>query len=230
MKFARTTMFAVLLSAAAGCAGGPVVPAKAPGAFAKAPPAEVAEFLARSYRQRGYTATVGPDRVTAEGALREHPGWSNRVTIALYGQEGGTLLLGKWEYCSRSGCRDALASHPANRGALQRELDGLAAEIGVEHGGAVGMMLKDDPPVVQKLAPGGPAERAGAQPGDRIVRVDGSLVGTTPEARNLLVGPVGKEVEVVVLRDGRELALRMTRISYRESAGKLTAPAAPATP
>lgn len=214
----------------AGCAGGPVAPENAPGAFAKATPAEVSEFLLRFYRQRGFTASAASDHVVAEAPVRGHPGWTNRVTIALYGQEGGTLLLGQWDYCSRKSCRNALGAHPANRGGLQKELDGIAAEIAVEQGGGVGAMLKGDPPLVHKLAPGGPAEKAGLEPGDRIVRIDGNLVGTTLEARSLLVGPVGKDVEVTVLRDGREITLRMTRISYRDSAGKLAAPPASSKP
>ena len=62
------------------------------------------------------------------------------------------------------------------------------------------------PPVVQELEPGGPAERAGILPGDRLVRV-GSLA--TPTAtrvlRAVLDARPGQTLEVWVERDGRPL-------------------------
>ncbi|HET7553765.1 MAG TPA: S41 family peptidase [Gemmatimonadaceae bacterium] len=60
--------------------------------------------------------------------------------------------------------------------------------------------------------PGTPAERAGIQPGDRIVAVNGkSTQGYTPdEARETLRGPEGSKVSITVDRPGVEALLSFT--------------------
>ena len=64
--------------------------------------------------------------------------------------------------------------------------------------------------LVAGLTPGGPAEAAGIEAGDVIIRFDGRDV---PEMRDLprMVAetPIGKEVDVVVLRRGKETALKV---------------------
>ncbi len=66
------------------------------------------------------------------------------------------------------------------------------------------------PPVVGRVAEGSAAARAGLQPGDRILTVDGTRVDTWNELFLAVVPKAGRPVELVVAREGRELPLRVT--------------------
>jgi serine protease Do len=59
--------------------------------------------------------------------------------------------------------------------------------------------------------PGGPAEQAGIQSGDIIVEYNGKRV-TDPNELLLLIArtPVGTRAPVVIVRDGKEMALEVT--------------------
>jgi serine protease Do len=57
--------------------------------------------------------------------------------------------------------------------------------------------------LVTEVAPGGPAERAGFQPRDIIVRIgDTTVVSVDDLLRALTEELIGRPTEVVVLRDG----------------------------
>ena len=65
--------------------------------------------------------------------------------------------------------------------------------------------------LVQQVAPGGPADRAGIRRGDLVVKLNGADVRNWDQ---LVVATraatVGKPVQVVVVRDGKELTLDLT--------------------
>ena len=66
---------------------------------------------------------------------------------------------------------------------------------------------------VERAAPGSPAANAGVNPGDRIIRIDGTtLVGNdTKKAEELLTGPEGSAVTIVIEREGQPMEFSMTR-------------------
>jgi len=99
---------------------------------------------------------------------------------------------------------------------LTIELTPAGADAGSEFGG-VGINWGDAFPVVGSVVPGGPAERAGVDVGDRLARIDGS---PSPEQLSQVValvrGPVGSMVELGFERpDGGSLdvSLRRERIA-----------------
>lgn len=74
---------------------------------------------------------------------------------------------------------------------------------------------------VAQPRPGSPAERAGLQPGDRLVELDGrSMRGwTVDEARQALRGPLGTSVQVVIERGtGVRIPVVLERADIRVSA------------
>lgn len=74
-----------------------------------------------------------------------------------------------------------------------------------------------DTVTVVKVVPGGPSEKAGLQDGDRIVRVNDSLVAgkkmSTDAIMKLMRGEVGSDVEITLVRRGtpRPIRKRITR-------------------
>jgi serine protease Do/serine protease DegQ len=63
--------------------------------------------------------------------------------------------------------------------------------------------------VVQKVEPGSTAEQAGLQPRDVVTATNGRPVRSSAELRNRVgLTPVGEEVDMTVLRDGRQVRVR----------------------
>ena len=69
--------------------------------------------------------------------------------------------------------------------------------------------------VIVAVAEGSQAERAGLEPGDLLVAVDGQAVGTLEEARTRLSGPLVDDVFVEIRRDGATLKYRLAREAIR---------------
>jgi S1-C subfamily serine protease len=70
--------------------------------------------------------------------------------------------------------------------------------------------------LIREVEPGSAADRAGLRPGDLVTRIDGQQVRGWDE---LVVAvrrvDVGQTVPMVVVRDGRELTLRVTPTEKR---------------
>ncbi|WFP60872.1 MULTISPECIES: RIP metalloprotease RseP [unclassified Mesorhizobium] len=65
-------------------------------------------------------------------------------------------------------------------------------------------------PTVAEVTAGSPAARAGIQPGDRFVRVDGSKVETFADVQRLVSGRAGDAITFTMLRDGKEITATAT--------------------
>lgn len=65
-------------------------------------------------------------------------------------------------------------------------------------------------PVAASVMEGSAAEKAGFQPGDRIVRVDGKRIGSFTELQSLIMLSADETLSIVVERDGEEVTLTAT--------------------
>jgi regulator of sigma E protease len=63
------------------------------------------------------------------------------------------------------------------------------------------------PPVVGTVIPDSAAEQAGLQPGDRIVRIDGTDINSFQDIQWIVSLGMGEELDIVVLRDGAEVPM-----------------------
>jgi regulator of sigma E protease len=69
---------------------------------------------------------------------------------------------------------------------------------------------QSEPPIVGTVAAGSPAEKAGLQPGDRIVSVDGRAVNTWNDLDAAVVPNAGRELQVVADQRGQQISVRVT--------------------
>ncbi|MBK9601569.1 MAG: S41 family peptidase [Anaerolineales bacterium] len=75
--------------------------------------------------------------------------------------------------------------------------------------------------------PGSPAERAGLQPGDQVVAINGEdMTGTIAEvARSKIIGPAGTTVHLTVFREGEAALLEFDvvreKITIKSASGKM---------
>lgn len=99
------------------------------------------------------------------------------------------------------------------------------AQTGVSQPGMLGTALREVTPsdvkeqnlpgewgaVVEAVAPGGPAEKAGLQPGDVIVTFNGQQVTGARTMRRLVYeSPAGRTVELRIVRDGEATLVHPT--------------------
>jgi carboxyl-terminal processing protease len=87
------------------------------------------------------------------------------------------------------------------------EFDGLGLELAV----------KDDKITVVSPMADSPGERAGLQPGDRLVSIDGAATRemTLADASRRLKGPVGTKVVLEIMRDGFAAPQKLTLVRDR---------------
>jgi serine protease Do len=76
--------------------------------------------------------------------------------------------------------------------------------------------------IVGQVFPGDPADKAGIKTGDIILEIDGRKIENTNELLRIVAAlPVGKKVEIIVLRNGRELRQQLV-VGERKDAREIT--------
>jgi len=85
--------------------------------------------------------------------------------------------------------------------------EGKAGFLGVEPGLFIG-----NDPVVDKVSPDSPADKAGIQPKDRLLSIDGEPVEDWQDMSEKVGRAQGKSIQVDVLRGGEKKALTLTPI------------------
>ncbi len=104
---------------------------------------------------------------------------------------------------------------------IQELTDDLASKFGVDPQRGV---------LVNEVFEGDPAARAGIQPGDIIIKVDGSVVETPSTLARIIAGFVpGHKAEVEVLRDGKRRKFKVQLAEKKEEAVRASLPKEPET-
>ncbi|MBW5482738.1 S41 family peptidase [Streptomyces bambusae] len=127
--------------------------------------------------------------------------------------EGKSGKKAAQEVVSRSGDRWGVVYDPGEYEAFEQDLDGHWTGVGLWVGRGRGDRIE-----VDRVQPGGPADRAGIAPGDLLQEIDGRPVTGLPAAEvvALLRGAAGTPVELRLTgRDGgvRTAALRREQLS-----------------
>ncbi len=92
-------------------------------------------------------------------------------------------------------------------GPVMNILLALIVMTGVIYTGATVPAFETQAPVVGRVLPGSPAERAGIRPGDMIVSVAGSEVDTWEQLQLRVLPRANRDVEIIVRRDGQRQTL-----------------------
>ena len=91
----------------------------------------------------------------------------------------------------------------------ETELAGNFDGIGIQFN------VPNDTAIVLEVIPGGPSEKIGLQPGDRILKVDEKPIAGVKFPQDSMVrkmrGPSGTKVKLTVLRDGETVPFEITR-------------------
>jgi regulator of sigma E protease len=95
-------------------------------------------------------------------------------------------------------------------GPAMNVLAAILIMVGVYLNGASEPAYKHSVPVVGRVDKDSPAEKAGIQPGDRIVRLAGYDTPDWNELHKAMLPAAGREIEVVIERGGTQRSMRMT--------------------
>jgi regulator of sigma E protease len=90
------------------------------------------------------------------------------------------------------------------------DLSGLSAEdLDSDFLATIGL-TRFSPPVISEVRPGTPGERAGLQPGDKVVQADAKPIETWEQLVEIVAPKAGVPVELVVERRGERMRIEVT--------------------
>ena len=75
------------------------------------------------------------------------------------------------------------------------------------------------PPVIDEVQPASPAESAGLKSGDVIVSLDGKPIAAWPDLADAIRGSNGRELQLVIQRDGQHIPISVTPAHLKDSDG-----------
>jgi Do/DeqQ family serine protease len=128
------------------------------------------------------------------------------MSTAIIGPSGGNVGIG---FAVPANMAKSVLAQLQRHGEVRRGRLGVAAQdLTPEIGEALGIGVVQGA-VISQVDSGSPAERAGVRIGDVVVSIDGRPVSDAGDLRNAVgLAPIGDELRLTVLRDGREKTLR----------------------
>lgn len=175
---------------------------------------------------------VGDVTLRSSAARWDNPGevagelWFLSQPVTLQGRVTCPNDIHDFDFTAASGWNLLPARNVSREDRLLRQYRGSTLPAGLqwrlyEEFGGTGMRFSLAPDgvgvVVDLVAPGMPAERAGLQPGDQIVAVDGQDLTNVPITRivNWIAGPPNTKLVLDVRRDGQVRKVELTRALVR---------------
>jgi regulator of sigma E protease len=76
------------------------------------------------------------------------------------------------------------------------------------------------PALIDEVQPGSPAEIAGMKSGDVIVSLDGKSIAAWPDLADAIRGSDGRQLQIVVQRDGKQIPLSVTPTRLKDPDGQ----------
>ena len=138
------------------------------------------------------------------GALVNVRGELIGINTAIYSETGGYQGIG---FAVPANLARNVVEQLAERGRVVRGWVGITriADVTHENAAEVGAPSAEGVVILEMLR-GSPADRAGLQPGDVVVALDGRPIREATQFRNdLAAAKVGSDITLTVLRDGRRL-------------------------
>jgi S1-C subfamily serine protease len=147
------------------------------------------------------------NRGNSGGALVNTRGELVGINSQILSPNGGNIGIG---FAIPSNMAKTVMTQLIGKGKVQRGLMGVGIQQ-VTSDLAASMGLKDVRGIlIDSVAAGGPAERAGLKVGDVILKLNGKDVSETNELRNEIAAmPPGTEVTLTIARDGRQQDVRV---------------------
>lgn len=154
------------------------------------------------------------------GALVDTDGRLVGINTLIYSQSGGSEGIG---FAAPSNIVKNVFAQIRASGRVRRGDIGVSAQtVTPVLAEALGLGV-DSGVIVSDVAPGGPGARAGLQPGDIIVSLDGKRMENGRQFRiNLYTRGAGQQIVLDVLRGERRMPLRVTVAERETDPGRLT--------